>query len=459
VKAWSYLITNWCQKVGQGFALEWLFRRLKLKAPIHLILFFACLAFWTGNSSAIDDLKYQTFSPRAACRETHSIGRGWVVISHEDAFFPYQDQLFVGVKNPGRAVLLGSFSTLYEGNAFFSIPGDHEHNPFHFSTSMDFLISRGDFWNNQWYPHTPYRRTFRTPEPEGMMPSALGWIRPALLNDLYGAYEGQGPERNTEIQTYQQEDAETIHRSTSFILLVDGQPTIHLQALMSRNAQYEPLNLERHFPHFKVPRDGRPIFEIGRLFFSKSILARLAAKDLAADNPAIILQVSLYQKLFSWLNRDVQAGTVLMQVNDPVYKVLHSEEIDLVFSKEESVIGPTGAREWILTMDRQAMLKSEENLMRSILINRIKKELGRHKVPTEQDGMTITFYLNEKDVLRRLGLVSTEASAMAPATYIPADIFEDSNRDLSLGFKRSAAMRVLNYLQNLRHADSSTAKN
>jgi hypothetical protein len=405
------------------------------------------LVFSAPAIQASQDIDALHFSPTPQCRHAHTSTDFWVFTSSGESNPELFDQRFINVKGPGSADLEHSFSVILDDRmAYLPIPEYGFEGGVHYTPPIKYLVSRGQFWKDQKQSYTPIRESLRNPNIKIQQASDLSDVKNGMLGELYGSYAGQGPERSTELANYQQEDAETIHRATTFIMIVQDKPSIHIQALSS-SGPHEPLNLERHFPNYKVHRkSGKPVFEIGRLIFSKSIEARILAKYIAQDDPNIIMQISIYQKLFSWLNSDVEAETALMQVNDQIYTVLHSKKIGLQFAKEDIVIGPTGAREWVLTMDRDSMLASEENLMRAILLSRMSKEFIR-QAPSEHDKVLIHFRPNELDVLRRMGLVSLTPNPAPPATYIPPEIFLAPDRTLSLVFERAAAQI---YLQNPR---------
>lgn len=231
-----------------------------------------------------------------------------------------------------------------------------------------------------------------------------------MLDLLYESYAKQGDEVRSDIDNYRREDLDKSHRSTHFVLSVNGEPIGHLQALHAIGT--ERLNIEEHFRSTNISRsNGFPV-EIGRTRILNAAGSRHLMQTYGVDFAKQASSLLLYQKLFTWLNWDLKQPEIVMQVNESMRRVLSHASSPLVFDGAEPVIGPTGIREWILKASRGATLKSEENLMRALLLARA-RHLRRER-PQELNGhYALSFPKSEFPVLRRIGLLSTEKESSA----------------------------------------------
>ena len=224
-----------------------------------------------------------------------------------------------------------------------------------------------------------------------------GEIRETLMR----RYEAQGIEVREGVDDYRRADVVKSLQSTNFILTSAQEPIAQIQA--QRRLPDTKLNLEEQFG-IELPADGKT-FELGRLLIeSNSPQAKALAKSYTGDERGTsIVSLLLYQKLLGWLNWDVQASRTYMQVNESVRRVLQHRSSPLKFDGAQEVSGTSGVREWILTATRENLLKSEENVVRALLLARLK--YWRSLNPDKDQRYVLFLRPNEWPVLERLGII------------------------------------------------------
>lgn len=232
-----------------------------------------------------------------------------------------------------------------------------------------------------------------------------------LLSDLYDrlynsnyAFEAG---RRENIATYEDQDYRGSGRTTHFAVVLEKKVIAHIQAKASRGP-FEKHNFEEIYGPVSRPKNTLT-FELGRLFTDISTTNRETQQNYSADRYfRNFVRYSLYQKLFSWLNWDVNPSQIYGQVNDAKLEKFMSPTSPLHFSILKPVYGENG-REWILVMNRGQMLSSEEYQTARLLEAQLKSYLNPRISPFAinniHDELVLKLDRNQIDCLRRLGFL------------------------------------------------------
>ena len=378
----------------------------------------ACISVFAEQVRANAAIAWSIYTPSLKCEDVYndaSSKRTSVVINfHKDVWTLDQTGYF-NVAQKGSAKLNEIFAEIYLGDLGFLFFGkDFDENSV---PNFPLIIARGDFESNQ--HSVPIWSSLLTDPIDSIHASEIAGTKEYVHSKLYEEYAAQGAEVSSDIEQYKIEDAFNLNRATTFTLLGDeGFPLVHVQALVSQKPT-QTLNVKTHFPAVDIPIFSRPTVEVGRLLFSPDLRQRGLAKQIIGGlKSRSIFQIYTYQKLFSWLNWDINAAQIVIQVNDQVRRILESKAIGLKFDKAEPVKGPTGISEWVLFMEKDSILKAEEDLLKDLLIARMEKALT---LPLDSNqNINFVIPINERDAYRRIGFISTAPDTQSiTGIYIP----------------------------------------
>lgn len=237
--------------------------------------------------------------------------------------------------------------------------------------------------------------------------SVLPVIKDRALSELYADYAHQGPERSENLQKYQYQDTIGAERTLGFAVTIGpaAATTVlgHIQLKTSMGPE-QPHNFETNFSPIDRPTNTKSV-ELGRLFLDllgwdkRDWLINDWLKHKYISN---FVRYSLYQKALSWLSWDYQPEVAYAQVNTEKKDKFMNRRSPFKFSSAKVIDGTEG-KEWLLTMNRQDMRRSEDNANVEVLLALID---GYYEfVSKKKDQLIVKFDRNQFASLERIGLL------------------------------------------------------
>jgi hypothetical protein len=244
---------------------------------------------------------------------------------------------------------------------------------------------------------------------ESMSRMQVAETKSQSLKSLYEEFEDQKG-RAENIGKYTKQDAKPI--ATHFVLLVKGAPVTRIQVQISTDHAVE-LNYEENFsdtPKLDLPGERRA--EVGRNGIVRADRrtpdVQRAIEEGGGDEH---LRDLMFQKVFSWINSDVQLPRVRFHVNGAVRRNWMRAFRPLTFDEELKLQdNPSPAKtEWLLGFSRESLLKLEESMLAKCLFDNVGK-IRRDTVSyplARKGGNSVEFYFraNEIPVVERLGIL------------------------------------------------------
>ncbi len=237
--------------------------------------------------------------------------------------------------------------------------------------------------------------------------SVLPVIKDRALSELYADYAHQGPERSQNLKKYQHQDTIGANRTLGFAVTIGpaGASTVlgHIQLKTSMGPE-QPHNFETNFGSIDRPTNTKSV-EIGRLFLDllgwnkRDWLINDWLKHKYISN---FIRYSLYQKALSWLSWDYQPEVAYAQVNTEKKEKFMNRRSPFKFSSAKVIEGTEG-KEWLLTMNRQDMKRSEDNANVEVIMALID---GYYEfVSKKKDQLIVKFDRNQFASLERIGVL------------------------------------------------------
>lgn len=229
------------------------------------------------------------------------------------------------------------------------------------------------------------------------------------LKALYDEFEDQEG-RAENIGKYTKQDLKPI--ATHFVLLVRGEPVARIQVQISSDHAVE-LNYEENFPRVpKLDPPGERRAEVGRNGMVRASRRTPEVQQIIEEGGGEEhLRDLMFQKVFSWINSDVQLQQVRFHVNGAVRRNWSRAFKPVKFDDELKLQdNPSPAKvEWLITFSRPNLLRLEEAMMAKTLVDnvtRIRKDTVSYP-PTRKGGNSVQFYFraNEIPLLERLGIL------------------------------------------------------
>jgi hypothetical protein len=221
------------------------------------------------------------------------------------------------------------------------------------------------------------------------------------LDRVYAAYEEKGRLDAAGIALSRRQDREYAHRTIHFLGGIAHDFLSHAQILTS-SSRKDPLILEDHIGPIER-EEGKLYAEFGRLNIVDAMaLSYAPSRNLDLKDTKTLLRLQLWARVFNHLAWDIRPHRVVMLPNTAVREIFLKQK--LIEFSSEPVAGHPG--EWLVTMTPEQIRKSEENLMREILIWKL-RSLKERGVDYDGSGFSFNKYVerNERNVLLRLGLV------------------------------------------------------
>ena len=221
------------------------------------------------------------------------------------------------------------------------------------------------------------------------------------LADLYGEFEDQKG-RAENIGKYTRQDLKPI--ATHFVLVVKGRPVARIQVQISEDHSVE-LNYEENFPDTpKQTPSGMRRSEVGRNGLLRTTKMPVdVLEEIEAGGGEEHLKNLMFQKVFSWINSDVQLPEVRFHVNGAVRRNWMRTFKPVKFDQELVLQNnPSPAKvEWLITFKRESLIKLEERTFAKGLLDNLEK-VSRDTAASSK----VLFYLraNEIEVLKRIGI-------------------------------------------------------
>jgi hypothetical protein len=247
---------------------------------------------------------------------------------------------------------------------------------------------------------------------------AVAGFKDVSLKNLYEAFQDQKGVRE-HIGEYTEQDKKPI--ATHFVLMVKDSPVARIQVQITSDHSIQ-LNYEEDYP--ALPKQSPP--GVIRAEIGRNGIVR-AAKRSPEVNQAIAdgggdehLKNLMFQKVFSWINADVELPEVKFHVNGAVrrnwIKTFDPVKFDSELKLEDNA---SPARvEWLITYSRKSLLQLEDRATARGLLDNLDKienssEFKQSPViaklePHLGENMSYPIFLraNEIPVMERLGVGS-----------------------------------------------------
>jgi hypothetical protein len=222
---------------------------------------------------------------------------------------------------------------------------------------------------------------------------------------LYKEYGTRGRVNTDQVKLLKEEDREAASRTTHFVIHVNGYVVAHIQAQHSFDPR-QKLNVEKHFG--PIPRErGELVVELGRLYVAAEeelpIDIRSALQDYGGRD---VIRTMLYQRAFSWLNNDAKAPKVYMQMNGKGREHFMNSgkrgfgqwQFD---DPGKKVVDKPGEQEWVMSISKENLIKTEDEEMLSLLRQQREKALKAQVTRAVGYGMSanyMTFFFRENEI-------------------------------------------------------------